>query len=85
MVFVVIALVVTRLVSRLGAEAERARRRSRNLEQLYQVAQQLLRVKPEHLNAAPLQIDLPSRHHWRAADARGLVLPGQLWRDLSTA
>jgi len=53
-VFVVIALVVTRLVSRLGAEAERARRRSRNLEQLYQVAQQLLLVKPEQLDAAPL-------------------------------
>ena len=53
-VFAVIALVVTRLVSRLGAEAERARRRSRNLEQLYQVAQQLLLVKPEHLDAVPL-------------------------------
>jgi len=53
-VFAVIALVVTRLVTRLGAEAERARGRSRNLEQLYQVAQQLLLVRPEHLDAAPL-------------------------------
>ena len=53
-VFVVIALVVTRLVSRLGAEAGRAGRRSRNLEQLNLVAQQLLLVRPEHLDDMPM-------------------------------
>ena len=53
-VFVVIALVVTHLVSRLGSEADRARRRSANLEQLYQVARQLLLVKPDHLDAVLL-------------------------------
>jgi len=53
-VFVVIALVITHLVSRLGAEAERARRRGANLEQLYYVARQLLLVKPDQLDARAL-------------------------------
>ena len=53
-VFVVIALVITHLVSPLRAEADRARRRSANLQQLYQVAWQLLLVKPDHLDAVPL-------------------------------
>ena len=54
LVFVVIALVITHLVSRLRAEADRARRRSANLEQLYHVARQLFLVKPDHLDAVPL-------------------------------
>jgi two-component system sensor histidine kinase KdpD len=54
LVFVVIALVITHLVSRLRAEADRARRRSANLEQLYHVARQLLLVKPDHLDTLPL-------------------------------
>jgi K+-sensing histidine kinase KdpD len=52
--FVVIALVITHLGSRLRAEADRPRRRSANLEQLYQVARQLLLVKPDQLEAVPL-------------------------------
>jgi two-component system sensor histidine kinase KdpD len=54
LVFVVIALVITHLVSRLRAEADRARRRSANLEQLYQVARQLLLVKPDQLEVVLL-------------------------------
>jgi two-component system sensor histidine kinase KdpD len=53
-VFGVIALVITRLVSRLREEADRARRRGADLEHLYHVARQLLLVKPGDLDAAPL-------------------------------
>jgi two-component system sensor histidine kinase KdpD len=53
-VFVVIAVVITHLVSRLRAEADRARRRSANLDQLYHVARQLLLVKPNQLDAVCL-------------------------------
>lgn len=51
-VFVVVALVITRLVSRQHAEADRAQRRGANLEQLYHVAWQLLLTKPVHIDAA---------------------------------
>jgi two-component system, OmpR family, sensor histidine kinase KdpD len=53
-VFGAVALVITRLVSRLRAEADRAQRRSYNLEQLYGVARQLLLAHPDHLDAALL-------------------------------
>jgi len=53
-VFVAIALVITHLVSRLRSEAYRAQRRSRNLEQLYHVARELLVLPPDQLNAGSL-------------------------------
>jgi two-component system sensor histidine kinase KdpD len=53
-VFVVIALVITQLVSRLRAEADQARRRGTDLDQLYHAARQLLLVKPGQLDATPL-------------------------------
>jgi two-component system, OmpR family, sensor histidine kinase KdpD len=53
-VFVAVALVITRLVSRLRAEADWAERRSYNLEQLYGVARHLLLVQPDHLDPALL-------------------------------
>ncbi len=51
-VFIAVALVITRLVSRQHAEAHRAQRRGANLEQLYHVAWQLLLAKPVHIDAA---------------------------------
>ena len=51
-VFLVIALVINRLVSRLGAAAERAQRRGANLEQLHNVTRHLLLTKPDHNDAA---------------------------------
>lgn len=50
-VFVTVALVITRLVSRQHVEASRAQRRGANLEQLYHVAWQLLLAKPVHIDA----------------------------------
>jgi two-component system sensor histidine kinase KdpD len=50
-VFLVIALVITRLVSRLRSEADRARSRGAGLEQLFQVARQLLLVEPDRVNS----------------------------------
>lgn len=49
-VFLVVALVITHLVSKVRAEAERAQRRGANLEQLYDVARQLLLTKPDRIN-----------------------------------
>lgn len=54
LVFAVIALVITHLVSRLRAEADRARRRSRNLDQLYQLARQMLLAEPHKLDLGRL-------------------------------
>ncbi len=54
LVFVAIAVVITRLVSQLRAEADRARRRSNNLEQLYVLARQLLFTQPDQLDLARL-------------------------------
>jgi two-component system, OmpR family, sensor histidine kinase KdpD len=45
-VFLAIALVVTRLVSRVGVEAQRAERHSVEVEQLYEVARRLLLLTP---------------------------------------
>ncbi len=53
-VFGVVAVVITHLVCRLRGEAGRAQRRSYNLEQLYDVARQLLLAKPDRLDAALL-------------------------------
>jgi len=50
-VFIGVALVITRLVSRQHAAAHRAQRRGANLEQLYHVAWQLLLAKPVHIDA----------------------------------
>jgi two-component system, OmpR family, sensor histidine kinase KdpD len=49
-VFLAVALVITRLVSRLRTEADRAQRRSYNLEQLYGVARQLLLAPPDRMD-----------------------------------
>ncbi|MGA3236485.1 MAG: ATP-binding protein [Bryobacteraceae bacterium] len=48
-VFLAIALVVTRLVSRVGVEAQRAERHSMEVEQLYEVARQLLLLTPDQV------------------------------------
>ena len=53
-VFLVIALVITGLVSRLRAAADRAQRRGANLEQLHHVTRQLLLAKPDGFDAASL-------------------------------
>jgi two-component system, OmpR family, sensor histidine kinase KdpD len=53
-VFVIVALVITRLVSRLRAEAETIRRRNLNLEQLYEVSRRLLLSKPDCINGGLL-------------------------------
>jgi two-component system, OmpR family, sensor histidine kinase KdpD len=53
-VFGAVALIISHLVSRLRAEADRAQRRSYNLEQLYGVGRQLLLAKPDRLDAALL-------------------------------
>jgi two-component system sensor histidine kinase KdpD len=50
-VFLVIALVVNHLVSRLGAAADGAQRRGANLEQLHDVTRHLLLAKPDHNDA----------------------------------
>jgi len=53
-VFVFVALVITRLVSRLSAEAETTRRQNLNLERLYEVSRRLLLSKPDCINGALL-------------------------------
>jgi two-component system, OmpR family, sensor histidine kinase KdpD len=53
-VFVIVALVITSLVSRLRAEAETIRRRNSNLEQLCEVSRRLLLSKPDCINGALL-------------------------------
>jgi len=50
-VFLIIALVITRLVARVSAEADQARRRGANLDQLYRVARQLLLVEPNRVDS----------------------------------
>jgi two-component system, OmpR family, sensor histidine kinase KdpD len=52
-VFLVIALVVTQLVSRVGVEARRAERHGGEVEQLYEVARRLLLLTPEQVGGAP--------------------------------
>jgi two-component system sensor histidine kinase KdpD len=52
-VFLIITLVVTRLVSRVREEAQRARRRGTEMEQLYEVARRLLVVTPNQVCGAP--------------------------------
>jgi two-component system, OmpR family, sensor histidine kinase KdpD len=51
---VVIALVITRLLSRLRAESDQVTNRGNNLEQLYDLARQLLLVKPDRTASIPL-------------------------------
>ena len=53
-VLLVMALVITRLVSRLRAEGDRASGRGANLEQLFQVARQLLLVEPDRIDGLGL-------------------------------
>jgi two-component system, OmpR family, sensor histidine kinase KdpD len=50
----IITLVITRLLSRLRAESDRVRNRGNNLEQLYDLARQLLLVKPDRMARIPL-------------------------------
>src|ERR1700730_1738300 len=53
-VFLVVALVITHLVSRVRAEAERTLRRSANLEQLHEASRRLLLASPDRISAALL-------------------------------
>jgi two-component system, OmpR family, sensor histidine kinase KdpD len=53
-VFLVVADVISRLVSRIRAESERTQRRSVNLERLYDVSRRLLLQQPDLINAALL-------------------------------
>ena len=53
-VFLAISLVMTRLVSRLRAESHAAKRRGANLEQLNQVARQLLLARPDRVSGESL-------------------------------
>src|ERR1700678_1415519 len=48
-VFLVIALVVTRLVSRVRVEAQRAERHGVEVEQMYEVARRLLLLTPDQV------------------------------------
>jgi two-component system, OmpR family, sensor histidine kinase KdpD len=52
-VFLTITLIVTRLVSRVRTEAQRASRHGAQVEQLYEVARRLLPVTPDQVVAAP--------------------------------
>jgi two-component system sensor histidine kinase KdpD len=52
-VFPIMALVVTRQVSRVREEAQRARRRGREVEQLYEVARRLLLLRPDQVGGIP--------------------------------
>jgi two-component system sensor histidine kinase KdpD len=52
-VFLVIAIVVMRLVVRMRVEAERARRRGTEMQQLYEVARRLLVVTPDQVCSVP--------------------------------
>jgi two-component system, OmpR family, sensor histidine kinase KdpD len=53
-VFLAVALVITHLVSRVRAEAERTVRRNMNLEQLHEASRRLLLAKPDRISAALL-------------------------------
>jgi two-component system sensor histidine kinase KdpD len=52
-VFLIIALVVTRLVSRVGVEAQRAQRDRAEVGQLYEVARRLLLLPPDEVAGVP--------------------------------
>jgi two-component system, OmpR family, sensor histidine kinase KdpD len=52
-VFLIIALVVTRLVSRARMEAQRASHHGSQVEQLYEVARRLLLVAPDQITGSP--------------------------------
>jgi two-component system sensor histidine kinase KdpD len=53
-VFLVVALVITHLVSRVRAEAARTVGRNTNLEQLHEASRRLLLARPDRINAALL-------------------------------
>jgi two-component system, OmpR family, sensor histidine kinase KdpD len=53
-VFLVVALVINHLVSRVRAEAERTVRRNTNLEQLHEASQRLLLARPDRICPALL-------------------------------
>jgi two-component system sensor histidine kinase KdpD len=52
-VFPIMSLVVTRQVSRVREEAQRARRRGTEVEQLYEVARRLLLLTPDQVGGVP--------------------------------
>jgi two-component system sensor histidine kinase KdpD len=52
-VFLVIALLVTRLVTKVRVEAQRAKRQAAQVEQLYELATRLLLISPDQIGGVP--------------------------------